>query len=116
MAGGVRQPRTLAAKVDNQREACAGRVRQADEAKAAHLDQASDFGGRGGHSIDDLHPIVRDEGETVIEKAEQKIRLAASRRPHQKHACAAAGGTARMDLHRPNVGQGSPERKQVVAK
>lgn len=59
----------------------ARRVGQPDETKAPHLDQAGNLRGCRSDTIDDLHPIVRDERETVVEKPQEEVRLAATRRP-----------------------------------
>ncbi len=99
MAGRVRQTLGPGGEVEGEGEAGPGGMGQADKAEAADLDEAGELGRGRGMPVRDIHPVVCDQGETVIEEAKEQVGLARARGPEQQYACAAAGGTARMDLH-----------------
>jgi len=99
MAGRLRQAFRPGGKIDGERQARLRGAGNADNADATDLEQAGELGWRPGKPVLDFHPVVGDQGEAVIKKAEQQVGLARAGGPEQQYACATTGGTARMYLH-----------------
>ena len=108
MAGRQGQPFRAGRQIDREREGRARKVRQAEDAEAAHFQQPGQRRGGARHALDDPHPVIGDEHETPIQQPEQQVRLARTGGADQEHPRTIARCAAAMDLHGAHHDDSSP--------
>lgn len=92
-------PPRIGSEIGHQRDPRRWRVRQAEDAQAAHLDQPGQSRRRLGDPVDDIDPVIRHQQEPAIQQPQQKVGFPAAGRPDQKDARTIPRGTTSMDLH-----------------
>ena len=98
--GRFRQADRGGAQAYHQRQFGLRDMGQADDPQTAHFQQAGQGLRRAGQPIQDVHPVIGNEGEAAVQQTQQKVRFARSGRPDQEHARTTPRSAASMHLHR----------------